>query len=109
MRVVVLHLFALVGVFAVASFVRADHTARGGVLPTAADGKPLNLDFEMGTLRDWKAEGEAFAGQPVEGDTVNARRGDMHSHHAGRFWVGTYRSEERRVGKECISRWSPYH
>ena len=24
----------------------------------------------------------------------------------GRYWV---RSEERRVGKECRSRWSPYH
>ena len=23
--------------------------------------------------------------------------------------VPTYRSEERRVGKECRSRWSPYH
>ena len=23
--------------------------------------------------------------------------------------VGTHRSEERRVGKECRSRWSPYH
>src|SRR3712207_8162104 len=23
--------------------------------------------------------------------------------------VGTVRSEERRVGKECRSRWSPYH
>ena len=23
--------------------------------------------------------------------------------------VKTYRSEERRVGKECRSRWSPYH
>src|SRR3712207_9391992 len=23
--------------------------------------------------------------------------------------VGSYRSEERRVGKECRSRWSPYH
>ena len=22
---------------------------------------------------------------------------------------GYYRSEERRVGKECRSRWSPYH
>src|SRR5256885_2704442 len=31
-----------------------------------------------------------------------------------RFWspilaAGTSRSEERRVGKECRSRWSPYH
>src|SRR5260221_12059352 len=23
--------------------------------------------------------------------------------------LATYRSEERRVGKECRSRWSPYH
>ena len=23
--------------------------------------------------------------------------------------IGYYRSEERRVGKECRSRWSPYH
>ena len=29
------------------------------------------------------------------------------------FWYGDFhalkRSEERRVGKECRSRWSPYH
>src|SRR2546430_12807594 len=24
-------------------------------------------------------------------------------------WAGALRSEERRVGKECRSRWSPYH
>src|SRR5256885_11546789 len=31
----------------------------------------------------------------------------------GEFWarshLRTFRSEERRVGKECRSRWSPYH
>ena len=43
-----------------------------------------------------------------------------YSKHAGhqtesflrKFWVVlalTIRSEERRVGKECRSRWSPYH
>src|SRR3712207_9009140 len=26
-----------------------------------------------------------------------------------RYWISTVRSEERRVGKECRSRWSPYH
>src|SRR2546430_6663364 len=36
--------------------------------------------------------------QIVEGGTV--RRGDA---------VRKLRSEERRVGKECRSRWSPYH
>ena len=25
------------------------------------------------------------------------------------YLVGIHRSEERRVGKECRSRWSPYH
>ena len=25
------------------------------------------------------------------------------------FWLVDDRSEERRVGKECRSRWSPYH
>ena len=25
------------------------------------------------------------------------------------MWVIRMRSEERRVGKECRSRWSPYH
>ena len=27
----------------------------------------------------------------------------------GKKVVYTFRSEERRVGKECRSRWSPYH
>src|ERR1017187_6747735 len=35
---------------------------------------------------------------------------DMHVHvYAGTGQRGAYRSEERRVGKECRSRWSPYH
>jgi len=25
------------------------------------------------------------------------------------LWQADFRSEERRVGKECRSRWSPYH
>ena len=34
--------------------------------------------------------------------------------HVLRYWeekkiLNHYRSEERRVGKECRSRWSPYH
>ena len=61
-----------------------------GVLPLGADGKPLNLDFETGTLKDWTAEGEAFKGQPIKGDTVKARRGDMQSRHQGQFWIGGY-------------------
>jgi putative membrane-bound dehydrogenase-like protein len=61
-----------------------------GTVPSDASGRLLNLGFETGTLADWTAEGPAFQGQPVEGDTVSRRRGDMHCGHAGRFWVGTY-------------------
>ena len=31
------------------------------------------------------------------------------SYNLDSLTVGTTRSEERRVGKECRSRWSPYH
>jgi hypothetical protein len=60
------------------------------VRPLGADGKPLNLDFETGTLKDWTAEGEAFNGQPIKGDNVAARRPDMNSEHQGEYWIGTF-------------------
>ena len=61
-----------------------------GVLPIGADGKPLNLDFETGTLKDWTAAGDAFKHQPIQGDVVSKRRKDMHSGHEGEFWIGTF-------------------
>ena len=61
-----------------------------GVLPTGADGKPLNLDFEQGSLKDWTASGDAFAKQPVRGDAINKRRTEMKSQHQGEYWIGTY-------------------
>src|SRR5262249_11211078 len=63
--------------------------AERGIAPTDASGKPLTLDLETGTRADWTAEGEAFVGQPIEGDTVAARK-NMRSRHAGRFWIGGY-------------------
>src|SRR5271166_5746615 len=64
--------------------------AAEGVLPVGASGKPLNLDFETGTLKDWTAEGDAFKDQPIKGDTVAPRRGDMKSQHQGQYWIGSY-------------------
>jgi putative membrane-bound dehydrogenase-like protein len=66
----------------------------GGTAPKDAHGKPLNLDFETGDLSDWSAEGSAFAGQPIRGDTVRVRRGDMQSGHADSYWIGTYEVAE---------------
>tara|TARA_R110002049_G_scaffold4601_5_gene32501 strand:+ start:693918 stop:699713 length:5796 start_codon:yes stop_codon:yes gene_type:complete len=56
----------------------------------STDGRELNLDFETGTLADWIAEGNAWEGQPVKGDTVFARRQDMRSNHEGDYWIGGY-------------------
>ncbi|MFM7149751.1 MAG: PVC-type heme-binding CxxCH protein [Gemmataceae bacterium] len=61
-----------------------------GIRPVDASGRPLNLDFESGTLKDWEPKGQAFEGQPVKGDTVATRRGDMRSRHQGQFWIGTF-------------------
>ena len=69
------------------------------------DGKPLNLDFETGTLDDWKVEGEAFAGQPVEGDAVVARgRQGMKSRHEGTFWIGGYERQGDKAQGTLTSR-----
>lgn len=60
-----------------------------GIKPMGDDRKPLNLDFETGTLIGWKVEGDAWEKQPVEGDTVAVRkRGN--SRHEGKFWLGGY-------------------
>ena len=42
-----------------------------------------------------------------QGETVFIQRGSM-VYHTPNVTLST-RSEERRVGKECRSRWSPYH
>jgi putative membrane-bound dehydrogenase-like protein len=62
-----------------------------GVIPIGADGKPLNLNFETGTLDGWKAEGAAFEGQPMKGDIAQLRPADRKkSEHTGQYWIGTF-------------------
>jgi len=61
-----------------------------GIRPLGSDGKPLNLDFEDGTLKDWTATGNAFDKQPIKGDVVSKRRADMKSSHQGQYWIGTF-------------------
>src|SRR2546430_1967980 len=51
--------------------------------------------------------------RPTDIDAINARRGQFEDIFARLADAGVIRddlrSEERRVGKECRSRWSPYH
>src|SRR5688572_10396650 len=68
----------------------ADAKVPEGELPLGADGRALNLDFETGDLKDWKVSGEAFEKQPIKGDVVQKRRGDMKSQNQGNYWVGAF-------------------
>ena len=63
-----------------------------GTLPLGHDGKPMNLDFEDGTLRDWTATGEAFKGQPVKGPINQHRKFGQGrvANQQGDFWIGGY-------------------
>ncbi|HEV8605626.1 MAG TPA: PVC-type heme-binding CxxCH protein [Tepidisphaeraceae bacterium] len=79
---------AAVLVLSLVGLVRAAEPA--GVLPVGEDGKPLNLDFETGTLKDWTAAGDAFAKQPLKGDIVAKRRSDMKSGHRDEYWIGGF-------------------
>src|SRR4051794_14759743 len=87
LRTDVFRLLAFAAVASAAALVAAP--AHGdGIRPVGADGKPLNLGFEDGTLKDWTASGDAFKGQPIKGDVVVTRRSDMKSNHAGQYWIG---------------------
>src|SRR3989442_13510809 len=70
---------------------------------------------------------DAMRGGPISGITGAPGQGEFYiaryASHGGNFetivlspssvqeafWLTIDRSEERRVGKECRSRWSPYH
>src|SRR2546426_11373393 len=63
-----------------------------------------NLDEKIRrAVEDGRLLGEAFGGSHVSGQSHDA------GHAVKRAQILTDRSEERRVGKECRSRWSPYH
>ena len=47
-----------------------------------------------------------YSFDPEMGEAIGQIMGSSKAILLGRR---TYRSEERRVGKECRSRWSPYH
>jgi putative membrane-bound dehydrogenase-like protein len=70
---------------------------REGVVP---EGK--NLGFEDGTLKGWKATGDAWKGSPIKGDTVTPRRPGQASNHDGHFWVGSYELTHSDTGQGVL-------
>src|SRR2546430_9837314 len=59
-------------------------------------------------LQDWRSS-EEFAQFIIDNRTAVAISVQIISHLLGLLQLTVIRSEERRVGKECRSRWSPYH
>ena len=57
----------------------------------------------LGACRDKKSEKKEEENIQQENTFVNPLKTE-----GAQCWAN-YRSEERRVGKECRSRWSPYH
>src|ERR1035441_6869810 len=68
---------------------------------------PIECQGKMGLrrIRDRGNATIAFRIAPPPTDTKSCYRSQTALRRAG----GQLRSEERRVGKECRSRWSPYH
>src|SRR5258707_11744378 len=61
-------------------------------------------------MADLIAELRRIGGSVQEVGLEAIKRLDRHRHAVSRQRIGDgLRSEERRVGKECRSRWSPYH
>src|SRR5256714_7236024 len=72
--------------------------------PSPAGHHHLFIGIELDRILPVRLEiAEERAFRTSEGEERHGRRdAEVHPDHA-------HRSEERRVGKECRSRWSPYH
>src|SRR2546427_2575316 len=81
----------------------AESQARECVQLGAVDFLPKPVELER--LREVLTCLEPHAGRP----SPSARRNERRRAPRAAVAVPVRRSEERRVGKECRSRWSPYH
>ena len=70
-----------------------------------------NVARDVGTMGEKEADEMLFWTQEEYEAFIKAVKDKPHSYYAFEilYWCGAERSEERRVGKECRSRWSPYH
>ena len=77
--------------------------------PNVAEGQKICYAPEGTVLPDGlKLEKRKIRGVESSGMVLSERELGLSEEHEGILVLET-RSEERRVGKECRSRWSPYH
>jgi putative membrane-bound dehydrogenase-like protein len=63
-------------------------TTIAGIRPTA-NGQPLNLNFETGSLKDWTATGDAFADGLVSNDPSPLHEKEMHIGFDGKYFLSS--------------------
>ena len=66
-------------------------------------------ETEFGSLTMLKLPGDEFVSLELVHDPARGRVDPGGLNHLVIKVESMHRSEERRVGKECRSRWSPYH
>ena len=79
--------------------IRSVERYQRGETSQGAEAKRLGVSQQ--TFQDWNRIYETFG---ESGFLSTERR-----HYSSELKLAAVRSEERRVGKECRSRWSPYH
>ena len=79
-----------------ASYIAGCDGARSTVRETIGTGFPGGTYRQLFYVADVEAAGRALDGE-------------LHADLDEADFLAVFRSEERRVGKECRSRWSPYH
>ena len=85
------------------------HNLTLGSLFDGSGGFPL-AGLLAGIVPVWSSEIEPFAIRVTEKRLPQVQHfGNISGLHGAKLPPVDIRSEERRVGKECRSRWSPYH
>src|SRR2546429_9752345 len=74
-------------------------------LKQAAEGGPTRVREFVG---EWRLDGKRLF-VLADGRLINLAAAEGHPASVMDMSFANQRSEERRVGKECRSRWSPYH
>jgi putative membrane-bound dehydrogenase-like protein len=64
------------------------NTTIAGQLPQK-DNRPLNLNFETGSLQDWTATGDAFANAVFSTDPSSVHEKEMHIGFEGKYFVSS--------------------
>ena len=76
------------GKFVVTAAADAKLAVVKGILPVK-NGKPLNLNFETGTLRDWTPEGDAFLNGLISQDPSPKHEKDTKIEKEGKYFISS--------------------